>query len=101
MTRSKAGAGADDQDAELAATVEAFLAGVGATRDRDQLTHILATVAGLATDATDRLDLKITSTALAEMREAFLVFAPYREVPKVTIFGSARTLPEDPLYEQT
>jgi uncharacterized protein (TIGR00730 family) len=86
---------------ELAAHVEAFLDGVGATADRDQLNRILVTVAGLATDGTDRLDLKITSTALAEMREAFRVFSPYREVPKVTIFGSARTLPDDPLYEQT
>jgi uncharacterized protein (TIGR00730 family) len=29
------------------------------------------------------------------------VFAPFREVPKVTIFGSARTLPDDPAYVQT
>jgi uncharacterized protein (TIGR00730 family) len=28
------------------------------------------------------------------------MFAPYRERPKVTIFGSARTLAADPLYEQ-
>jgi uncharacterized protein (TIGR00730 family) len=35
------------------------------------------------------------------MRAAFNVFAPYREVPKVTVFGSARTLPDDPLYAQT
>ena len=35
------------------------------------------------------------------MRAAFNVFAPYRDVPKVTIFGSARTRPDDPLYRQT
>ena len=85
----------------LAPHVEAFLDAIGATADRDQLTRILLTVADLAADRTDRLDLKITTTALAEMREAFNVFAPYRQVPKVTIFGSARTLPDDPLYEQT
>jgi len=34
------------------------------------------------------------------MREAFRVFAPYRDIPKVTVFGSARTLPSDPLYAQ-
>ncbi|HUP84867.1 MAG TPA: TIGR00730 family Rossman fold protein [Acidimicrobiales bacterium] len=86
---------------ELAEHVEAFLDAVGATENRDQLARILVTVADLATDDTDRLDLKITTTALAEMREAFNVFAPYREVPKVTIFGSARTRPDDPLYTQT
>src|SRR5205823_3000320 len=48
-----------------------------------------------------RLDLKITNSALKEMRQAFRLFAPYRDIPKVTIFGSARTSPDDPLYEQT
>jgi uncharacterized protein (TIGR00730 family) len=67
----------------------------------DQLFEIAATAAGMASDGPDRLDLKITNAALKEMREAFRVFAPYRDVPKVTIFGSARTLPDDPLYSQT
>ena len=35
------------------------------------------------------------------MRHAFYVFAPYRAARKVAIFGSARTQPDDPLYEQT
>src|SRR5947209_11133671 len=34
------------------------------------------------------------------MRLAFKVFEPYKHVPKVTMFGSARTLPDDPLYAQ-
>jgi uncharacterized protein (TIGR00730 family) len=34
------------------------------------------------------------------MRLAFKVFEPYRHIPKVTMFGSARTLPDDPLYAQ-
>ena len=35
------------------------------------------------------------------MRDAFAMFAPYKDVRKVTIFGSARTTSDDPLYEQT
>ncbi len=54
----------------------------------------------LVTDQADRLDLKIATAALAEIRDAFRVFAPYGKIPKVTIFGSARTQPEDPLYDQ-
>ncbi|HET9732888.1 MAG TPA: TIGR00730 family Rossman fold protein [Acidimicrobiales bacterium] len=46
------------------------------------------------------MDLKIANAALREMADAFEVFAPFRHVPKVTIFGSARTLPDDPLYVQ-
>jgi hypothetical protein len=70
------------------------------TANRDQLMEILGTVVRLATDHTDRLDLKITNAALKEMCEGFEVFAPYRHVRKITMFGSARTLPTDPLYVQ-
>jgi uncharacterized protein (TIGR00730 family) len=88
---------------ELQTHVDTFLDAIGAPRtNRDQYRSMLLTVAGLATDDdVDRLDLKITATALAEMRMAYKVFAPYRAVPKVTIFGSARTSTEDPLYAQT
>jgi hypothetical protein len=34
------------------------------------------------------------------LRYAFKVFSPYRSRRKVTVFGSARTLPEDPAYQQ-
>lgn len=56
---------------------------------------------GLIDDEPHTLDLKIASAAVAEMRDAFAMFAPYQGVPKVSIFGSARTKPDDPLYEQT
>jgi uncharacterized protein (TIGR00730 family) len=69
-------------------------------RDRDLLFEILVTAVQLAGDGDDRLDLKIANAALKEMRTAFLAFAPYHNVPKVTIFGSARTLPTDPKYRQ-
>ena len=46
------------------------------------------------------IDLKITASAIAEMGDAFAMFAPYRDKPKVTIFGSARTRADDPLYVQ-
>jgi uncharacterized protein (TIGR00730 family) len=58
-------------------------------------------VLGLIADEPDLLDLKIAAAAITEMRDAFEVFKPYRGVKKVTIFGSARTRPDDPLYEQT
>jgi uncharacterized protein (TIGR00730 family) len=41
-------------------------------------------------------DLRIAATALKELRYAFKVFAPYRHVRKVTVFGSARTPPSGP-----
>jgi uncharacterized protein (TIGR00730 family) len=89
--------GDDAQDQRLVELLDA----AGATADRDQLFEILASAVLLAGDGAHRLDLKITNAALKEMRAAFHMFAPYRDVPKVTIFGSARTRPEDPLYART
>ncbi len=78
--------------------IEALLDACGATEDRDLLFDVIASGVLLAGDDTDRLDLKIAAATLAEMRVAFNAFAPYRDQPKVTIFGSARILADDPLY---
>lgn len=53
----------------------------------------------LAHDHTSRGDLKILSRTLRELRYAFKVFSPYRQRRKVTIFGSARTRPDQPAYQ--
>jgi hypothetical protein len=78
--------------------IQALLDDAGATRNRDVLADIYRTAYELTTDDLDRLDLKITRDALKEMRAAYRLFAPYAGVRKVTVFGSARTLPTDPLY---
>jgi len=58
--------------------------------------QLLTTVLKLGEDGALASDLKITNTALKELRYAYKVFAPYRGVRKVTVFGSARTPPTDP-----
>jgi uncharacterized protein (TIGR00730 family) len=73
---------------------------LGVDHDRDQLFEILVSSVRLASDGADRLDLKITNAALKEMRAAFRAFAPYRDRRKATIFGSARTVVDHPLYAQ-
>jgi uncharacterized protein (TIGR00730 family) len=81
-------------------TIKELLEEAGARTNRDVLRDILRSAVGLAGDDVQRLDLKITATALKEMRAAFAMFRPLEGVPKVTIFGSARTQPDDPLYAQ-
>jgi uncharacterized protein (TIGR00730 family) len=88
--------GNDEIDAQL----EQILDELGVVEHRDVITEILVTAVKLAADGADRLNLKITSAALREMRTAFRAFAPYRAIPKVTIFGSARTKSDDPSYVQ-
>lgn len=63
--------------------------------------EIVRTALGLGMDDLSTLDLKIASSALKEMREAFQMFTPYVHRKKVTIFGSARTTNDDPVYRQT
>ena len=49
-------------------------------------------------DHLEVLDLKVLSRSMAEFRYAARVFKPYRDVRKVSIFGSARTPEDDPYY---
>ena len=65
-------------------------AGVPGER-RGYYQQLLMTVLKMHEDGAPTADLKITNAALKELRYAFKVFAPYRHVRKVTVFGSART----------
>ncbi len=61
--------------------------------------QMLTTVMKLHEDGALTGDLKITNTALKELRYAYKVFTPYRSVRKVTVFGSARIRPGEPAAE--
>lgn len=65
----------------------AFVAEIKETADR------------LQNDGASRGDLKIVSRALKELRYAFKVFTPFRQIKKVTVFGSARTAPDHPDFK--
>lgn len=61
--------------------------------------EIKAVADKLIRDQTTRGDLKIILRALKELRYAFKVFKPFRMRRKVTMFGSARTPPDQPIYQ--
>jgi uncharacterized protein (TIGR00730 family) len=69
-------------------------------RISDLIGQIKESADKLATDKTTQGDLKILSRTLRELRYAFKVFTPYRSRRKVTVFGSARTRPHEPAYQQ-
>jgi hypothetical protein len=66
----------------------------------DLIEQIKESADKLAVDRTSRGDLKIISRTLRELRYAFKVFTPYRSRRKVTVFGSARTRPDEAAYRQ-
>ncbi|MCJ7820860.1 MAG: TIGR00730 family Rossman fold protein [Bacteroidales bacterium] len=47
----------------------------------------------------EEADLKLMNSTLKEMRFTSKVFGPYRGIRKVTVFGSARTEPEESVYK--
>jgi uncharacterized protein (TIGR00730 family) len=46
-----------------------------------------------------RGNLRLISSTMKEMRFTGKIFGPYSDVRKVTVFGSARTKPDEPVYE--
>jgi uncharacterized protein (TIGR00730 family) len=90
--RRRAGSGdpaIDDAIATLLETVDA--------PNEDLLRDTLETVFRIARTA-NRGEVKLVRRSLHELGRAFRVFAPYRGVRKVSIFGSARTAIDDPEY---
>lgn len=66
----------------------------------DLLESMRRTIQRLEKDGTTRGDLKILNRSLKELRYAFKVFQPYRRRRKVTVFGSARTPPQEAAFQQ-
>jgi uncharacterized protein (TIGR00730 family) len=83
---------------ELTAQIEAWLHNRNGSGSHDQFAGILRTVLKLAADHAERGDVKILSRAIQELRHAFRIFAPYRGIRKVSIFGSTRVAESDPFY---
>jgi len=87
--------GHDEIDAQIVELVEA----AGVTDNDDLVFELIVSAVRMGRDDADRGDLKLVNAALKELRYSFLVFEPFVGVPKVSIFGSARTTREDPAYQ--
>ncbi len=85
-------------DSPIDSPIDKLLDEMDLGRNRRLAQQLVESAFELLNDHPSLLDLKIASAALEEMREAFKMFAPFRDIPKVTIFGSARTQMADPLY---
>jgi hypothetical protein len=68
--------------------------------DGDMVGEIIANGLKLLRDQTNRGDIKLINKSFKELRYALKIFAPYRDVRKVSIFGSARTPESHDDYRQ-
>src|SRR5262249_40555245 len=69
------------------------------TREEAFVREMVETSLKLLRDGTGTGDLKLLNAELRELRYAFKIFAPYRQVRKVSCFGSARTGADAPAYQ--
>jgi uncharacterized protein (TIGR00730 family) len=88
-------------DQALDVKVSELIEASGLTADADLLQEIITTSFRLARDRSDRGEMKLVNAALKEFAYSFKVFKGYRNFRKVSIFGSARTTPDEPVYDYT
>ncbi|HTU03047.1 MAG TPA: hypothetical protein VMG58_14560, partial [Candidatus Sulfotelmatobacter sp.] len=79
---------------DLEVMIQELIEAVGGSPHAEFLEGMMRSVLRCVRNKTSRGDIKILNASLRELVYAFKVFAPYRGVRKVTMFGSART-PED------
>ena len=69
------------------------------TQRLTQLRALCESIVELADAHDDSDQLGIAANALTELLGAARLFSPWRERPKLTVFGSARVLPDSSLYD--
>lgn len=84
---------------EIVEQAQALLEGPDGDLRNVLLKEMLVGVLRLKEAQLDTLDIKILHRTLKELRHAFRVFRPYRNRRKVSVFGSARTQPDDVNYQ--
>ncbi|OVE76746.1 Rossman fold protein, TIGR00730 family [bacterium F11] len=76
---------------QIQTLVKSIMPNGSTSMNADVVQEIMVTALKAAQSHISRLDLKILSRAVRELRYAFKIFRGYRDIRKVTIFGSART----------
>ena len=63
--------------------------------------QMFTSIGKLSNDLSDVADLKLINSTLKELRYAFKIFAPYRQMRKVVIFGSHKISTKSLAYKMT
>jgi hypothetical protein len=79
--------------------IDRLMADAGDIRRPEYIREMILAALKAGQEDDERADLKLMNTTLKEMRFTAKVFGPYRNVRKVTVFGSARTSPDEPVYD--
>jgi uncharacterized protein (TIGR00730 family) len=87
-------------DPELRRRIRDLITYKGGGHNEDLVEDVIENALKLLKDVEHRGDVRVIQTAVRELRYSFKLFAPFAQYRKVTIFGSARTLPNKIEYRQ-
>ncbi len=79
--------------------IDTLMALVGNIHHPDLVREMILAALKAGQEDAIRGDLKLMNTTMKEMRFTTKIFGPYRKKRKVTVFGSARTSPDEPVYQ--
>ena len=71
----------------------------GARKSRALIEEMITTALKIARDEITQADLKLINRSAKEMRSAAKIFAPFKHLRKVVVFGSARSARDTPDYK--
>ncbi len=84
---------------DLAQALQALISDWGEVEHQEHVERAFNVLTRLTHENVDRLDWKILAAAMEDLEGGFQMFYPHRHVRKVSIFGSARTSADKPIYK--
>jgi len=81
------------------ASIDSLISLAGDIRHPDIVREMILAALKAGQEDNIRGDLKLMNTTMKEMRFTTKIFGPYRNKRKITVFGSARTSPDEPIYQ--
>ena len=79
--------------------IDRLIKSIGETDHPDLVREMIIAALKAGQERNDRAHMKLMNTTMKEMRFTGKMFGPYSNVRKVTVFGSARTQPDEPIYD--
>jgi uncharacterized protein (TIGR00730 family) len=80
-------------------SIDALMEQVMGVEHQEIIREMIIAALKAGQEGESKADLKLMNSSLKEMRYTTKIFAPYRGIRKVTVFGSARTMSNEPIYK--
>jgi uncharacterized protein (TIGR00730 family) len=99
QTQGRASVGSQSLGPRFDKRVKKLVQDWGAEKSAGFIEEMITTALQIARDEMTTADLKLISRSAKEMRSAAKIFAPFKHLRKVVVFGSARSARDSPDYK--